>query len=255
MFLLSSKKLEKALAYDLLDEWEKTKYLLFTVALYALNNAPVGLIRPYSGTKPLPINQCFFLGSSVLSVAITLICLKRCFQTNKEIDDRNFIERYTILFVPISIRVFLFTAPIFIVAILISNSIHPKYQDVFNYFAIGTSCISPLIYLVYYHMLNNSLNRFRLELENKTKETIVLESTCILSVASLFLAIFSIMTDMLLHIPIISLSAIVCGHIARRRIRTMENLTGLGVALAGLIIGYIRFATTAVTSIDKFFMQ
>jgi hypothetical protein len=256
MFFLSSKKLEKALAYNLLDEWEKTKYLILTAIYHYLFIVPAGIIRPYSGAKPPSINQWFNLANSVLSLLIVIFCLKRCFRTNKAIDNLNFIERYTILFVPISIRVFLFILlPVFILLILILNSIRPQYPEVFNYFSIPLTVISPAIILVYFHMLNNSLKRFGFELANRTDETITLTHTCLLAVVSLFLAIFSLSLDIVFQVPVTSLCAIVCGHLARRRIKNDQNLTGLRVALFGLIIGYIRCITLIITTVDMLAMK
>ncbi len=256
MILLSSKKLEKALAYNLLDEWEKTKYLIITALYHYLFIVPTGIIRPYSGVKPPSINQWFYFANSVLSVLIVIFCLKRCFRTNKAIDNLNFIERYTILFVPISIRVFLFILlPIFILLVLILNSIRPQYPEVFNYFSIPLTVISPVIIFICFHMLNNSLKRFGFELTNRTDETITLTHTCLLSVASLFLAIFSLAFDVVFQVPVTSLSAVVCGHLATRRIKKDQNLTGLRVALFGLIIGYIRCITLIITTFDMLVIQ
>lgn len=251
MILLSSKKLEKALAYDLLDEWEKTKYLIFTVVFQTLTYAPIVMIRPHWGIKPSSINQWFSSASSILSILIVFFCIKRCFKTNKDIDNLNFIERYTILFVPITIRLFIFLLPIFILLVIIFNSIRSQYSNIFDYFSIPFFVISPAIILIYYNMFNNSLKRFGFELANRSDEVIVLKHTCILAVVSLVLAIFSLAFDMKLQIPITTISAIICGHLARRRIRKNENLTGSGIALAGLIFGYIHF----ILAIDRLFFH
>jgi len=249
MILLSSKKLEKALAYDLLDEWDKSKYLVFTVVFQALAYVPIGLIRPYSGIKPSSTNQGFSSASSILSVLIVFCCIKRCFNTNRGIDNLNFIERYTILFVPITIRIFLFLLLIFMLLIILFNSIRSQYPNIYGYFSIPLSIVSPAIILIYYHMFHNSLKRFGFELANRSDEVIVLKHTCILAVVSLVLAIFSLALDIKFQIPITSISAIICGHLARRKIRKDENLTGSGVAIAGLIIGYIHF----ILAIDRLF--
>src|SRR3989338_10971030 len=45
--------------------------------------------------------------------------------------------------------------------------------------------------------------------------------------------------------PIAAIHAIVCGHIARRKIKESNNtLAGDGMALAGLILGYLIVALT-----------
>ncbi len=52
-----------------------------------------------------------------------------------------------------------------------------------------------------------------------------------LAIASLILSLLSI-----------SIPGVVCGHIARKQIRTNPEQTGDGLALAGLIIGYLAIA-------------
>lgn len=54
------------------------------------------------------------------------------------------------------------------------------------------------------------------------------------AVASLVLAVLSVAIGPFGFIP-----AIICGHIARGRIRRTPGLGGDGLALAGLIIGYV----------------
>lgn len=62
------------------------------------------------------------------------------------------------------------------------------------------------------------------------------------AIASLVLAILSLMFG-----PLTSVPAIIAGHIARRRIRRKPRLQGLGLALTGLIVGYaITFFTVVM---------
>ncbi len=73
-----------------------------------------------------------------------------------------------------------------------------------------------------------------------------------LAIASLILAIVSIFIcgcGFFLSIP-----AVICGHIALNRINAAEGrLAGRGLALAGLIIGYLMLAITAVGVIFSLF--
>jgi hypothetical protein len=59
-------------------------------------------------------------------------------------------------------------------------------------------------------------------------------STCGLAVASLVCA----------FVPFGSLPAVICGHLALARIRAHHFLKGKGLAMAGLILGYIGIAST-----------
>lgn len=64
--------------------------------------------------------------------------------------------------------------------------------------------------------------------------------TCGLAIASL---VFSLVG------PITCIPAVVCGHLALRKIRSEPALRGYGLALAGLIIGYIVFGLSLVLTI------
>ena len=64
------------------------------------------------------------------------------------------------------------------------------------------------------------------------------------AIASLVLAILSMAIGPFGFIP-----AIICGHIARGRIRRTPGLGGDGLALAGLIIGYVLALLTILTVI------
>jgi len=61
------------------------------------------------------------------------------------------------------------------------------------------------------------------------------------AIASLILAILSLLLGHLISIP-----AIILGHISRGRIRKHAYLNGEGLAIAGLIIGYIFTIVTFV---------
>ena len=48
--------------------------------------------------------------------------------------------------------------------------------------------------------------------------------------------------------PITGIPAVICGHISRKRIRVSQGtLTGDGMALAGIIMGYIGIVTVVVS--------
>jgi len=63
-----------------------------------------------------------------------------------------------------------------------------------------------------------------------------------LAVASLTLAILSVVLG-----PFGCIPAIVCGHMARGKIRRDPSLCGDGLAVAGLIVGYVILALSLVT--------
>jgi hypothetical protein len=57
-----------------------------------------------------------------------------------------------------------------------------------------------------------------------------------LAIASLVLSCASIFLG-----PLGCLPGIVCGHMAQRAIRRNPELTGMGIATAGLVVGYVFF--------------
>lgn len=72
------------------------------------------------------------------------------------------------------------------------------------------------------------------------QDKVVLVRTSGLAIASLVLSVVG---------PITCIPAIICGHLALRRIRKEPILRGRGLALAGLIIGYIVLGLAIVLSI------
>ena len=69
-----------------------------------------------------------------------------------------------------------------------------------------------------------------------------------LAIASLVLSILSIVIGPFGFVP-----GIICGHIARMKSRTESPPTSDGLALAGLIVGYVFLAVTVVI-ITAFFL-
>lgn len=61
------------------------------------------------------------------------------------------------------------------------------------------------------------------------------------------LAVTSLVLSLLGCFGITAIAGIICGHIARRRIRNDPSLTGGGLALAGLIIGYLGLLLCVVS--------
>ncbi len=69
--------------------------------------------------------------------------------------------------------------------------------------------------------------------------------SCGLALASLLLGISSLV--MICLAPLTALPAVICGHLARARIRRSgHGLTGEGLALGGLVTGYMAIALLAL---------
>jgi hypothetical protein len=62
-----------------------------------------------------------------------------------------------------------------------------------------------------------------------------------LAIASLILSLSSLILG-----PLGSIPGIICGHIARSRVRRDPSLSGDGLAVAGLIVGYLILAGSLI---------
>ena len=110
MHLLSSKKLETKLARRKLSEWDKTKYIIFT-SIFAIAANPV--FWPFPAYMRMEATTTTGLAASIgmicwiANALVTYIGIKNCFESNKLIDGKSFIERFSVLFVPVSVQMFL----------------------------------------------------------------------------------------------------------------------------------------------------
>lgn len=92
-------QLVKDLRAGIVTEYEKMRYLLFTALLevFAVNQA--SNIRPVNQSEMLI--KALFVG---LMVALVIWGIHHCYIINQKNDNKNFIERFICLSVPISIR-------------------------------------------------------------------------------------------------------------------------------------------------------
>lgn len=160
MILFSSTKLEAALAKGELGDWDKTKYLLLSVVLMALLAPAAALIRPHFGPVHPPWNMFFALCGAVLAARFVYVGIKRCFEINRTIDGDRFIERFTVLFVPITIRVMIVVVPLSIAANRIVAGRREANPMLYRlYFPVTMSLTAPLVMALYYWLLARSLER------------------------------------------------------------------------------------------------
>jgi len=161
MILISSVKLEEKISKNELTSWEKTKYLIFMVVVSSMSG-PIYVFTPSFGPKPPPLNMAISFFSSIAFILISYFGLKRCYKTNKRIDDACFIERFAILNVPMTIKFFLFFFSVGIPVALLSAYIidrKPLLPDSMFYLFSLTGII---ISVVYYILLNRSFHRLAL---------------------------------------------------------------------------------------------
>ncbi len=85
------------------------------------------------------------------------------------------------------------------------------------------------------------------------QETITPVRTSGLAIASLILSIASLVLFFIGSFT--AIPAIICGHLARREIRKNPNVRGHGLALAGLIVGYVFLSFFIIIVIIGFSMR
>jgi hypothetical protein len=82
-------------------------------------------------------------------------------------------------------------------------------------------------------------------MDNASTSLPCVQQTSGLAIASLVLSCLSLFLGLLLG-PFGCVPGIVCGHLARWQIRKHPQVSGDGVALAGLIVGYTLFSLFAI---------
>ena len=158
MTVLSSEQVEKLLAKNELTGWEKGKYLIILLVL-GFFSRPFALVSPIFSKPPL-IVQTIDLASVAVSVLIIIYGIKKCFKINEAIDRQDFIERFAILSVPVSVKILIVGIPSSFVLLWILFDLfrenHPNlYQFVPGFFYI----IGSIGTYIYYFFLKRSFVR------------------------------------------------------------------------------------------------
>jgi hypothetical protein len=160
MILISSSELERQIAENALTSWEKTKYIILITAMYCLNG-PIYILAPSFGSKPPLGNSLVSLLSSITFVFITYWGIKKCYHTNKTCDDAHFIERFTLLSVPMTIIFTLFFVPAFLLLAFFSSLFVGEDRQINKDMILYSfRVLSTVGMLVYYILLNRSFQRF-----------------------------------------------------------------------------------------------
>ncbi len=158
LFLLSSRKLERALAGGKLRPWAKVKYLILPAVLAALSSQTY-ILRPRYGTEAPTLNQYVFMLCAALSAYLTYWGIKRCFETNRAIDAHAFFERFAVLFVPPLIKIMLVTLALSMVIFRAANALREQVPILFERVWILIAALGPLATFAMYLLLNNSFRR------------------------------------------------------------------------------------------------
>lgn len=158
MILISSTKLEHNIANNAFSSWEKTKYIIFMTAIYSFTG-PAYMLTPSFGPKPPALDSLISFLSTIAFVLITYFGIKKCHQTNKAVDDAHFIERFTILNVPLTIKFMLIFLPAFLFIVLFSWTMSADEEIRKNIISYSMRVIAPVGMVIYYIFLNRSFER------------------------------------------------------------------------------------------------
>lgn len=170
MIIFSSQKLEKAIAKDQLTNWGIAKYLIIYITIPIILGGPIYLVRPVYGYKPPPLSNLFSIAFSILSALVVYHGVKKCFKTNKLIDNINFVERFVILSLPVFIKFIFLFIPFFIFVLILIGFISRSIPSIKLYIYIIFSALGPLLLYVYYSLLHRSFSRL-LELVESNKSS------------------------------------------------------------------------------------
>jgi len=166
MRLWSSSKLERELARGQLSEWEKTKYLLLPLILGSLAGGPIYLITPrYGPTRPT-LGSVGMLCGGVLMALVTYYGIRMGYRANQKIDGEHFIERYTVLSVPIFIKFVVGFIPAMIGMMIVARALGTALPFVKQNLSFILQLVFPLVYLWFYSLVAASIRNFGLQLRH-----------------------------------------------------------------------------------------
>jgi hypothetical protein len=143
MILFSSKKLEKALAEDSLDEREKAKYMIYPNMLYAFAT-PFFLAQTVSDH---PNEYYFNFIFTLISVLIFYLVFRTCYRINGNSMNKNFIENIVVLSVPAWMKVFVIFASLSIYFLIRSNGL-PFLKDNLSFFMSSLGFFATLTFSI-----------------------------------------------------------------------------------------------------------
>lgn len=181
MIIFSQSKVELLLASGLFSEWEKVKYFIFAPVISALLGGPIFFVTPRFGTKPSLVNSLATMSCGVLIAMVTYLGIRHLYLTNQSIDGKSFIERCTILSVPVFIKFTMAGMPIFFVLLFVAASLTHESPGSRDVVPIFFNIVYPLIMVWYYIVLNRSFKRFGKITESRTAEEGVIQKAPIIN--------------------------------------------------------------------------
>jgi hypothetical protein len=166
---MSSQKLEAALSEGTLSEWEKTKYIILLTVL-SLAFSPVFWLTPKYSDGPGGVDAIISLLALLLNVVLTVKGLKNCYNVNKNADDKNFIERFTVLYVPMVIKFTLIIIPLFFAFSAFVGFRKESSPVLFSLYPTIVQISGPIAIYVFFRLLRRSFNRLSVNINGMSNK-------------------------------------------------------------------------------------
>ena len=159
MILFSSLKLEKAIAEGEITGWQKAKYIIIPAVFMAPFASTTFLISPKFQTRPPGFHTLIQFVCTIGTMVITYYGIKFCFKANNKIDNHNFIERFCILLLPVTLQLILIFFPLTLLITGINYAIYRHQQDILTKYSIMYVIFGPIYTVIYYSLLLRSFRR------------------------------------------------------------------------------------------------
>jgi len=158
MILISSRKVEQALADGSMELWDKVKYLILPAVLGSLTG-PLYVIRPIYGTRAPTLNSLVSMLSGFLTAYLTYRGIKWCFEENQQIDGKAFFERFAVLTIPPLVRIMIVIVPLSLALGFAGVALREQIPFLFKRASLISALIGPIITYTLYSMVRNSFLR------------------------------------------------------------------------------------------------
>ncbi len=157
---LSSKKMENAIANRMLSNQSRFTYLFLTYFLFSLSG-PVYLVTPKFRSDGTEYQALMSLIVWFIDIYITYSGIKKCYMTNRSIDDFEFIERFTILNIRIFCKCIVIVLPISLMITWWFKLMGFSYNSATIEFQGLFVILAPFAIYTYYYFLNKSFMRLK----------------------------------------------------------------------------------------------
>lgn len=133
------------------------------------SNGPIYFLTPRYGPKQPPSEFLIWLLGGVLLAVVTFYGIRLGYRTNQKIDGKYFIERFTVLSVPILIKFTVFSTPAIFLLLWAEMLLDRVLPGIKGYLSPILRIIFPIIMFWMYFSVSHSIRRFGEQLERKAE--------------------------------------------------------------------------------------